>query len=136
MCYEVSLKPDGVGSEWGEWVVIPLQQSQKASSTYRFPTQRIEGSTIVAFAATEVNWPRLGEGGDGAEEPEMRTQKNRIRGSDGSVTECWEVGMHTFSLETALYILCYYTSIGGGMAAPSIRNVNHGGLVTISCRSP
>jgi hypothetical protein len=66
-------------------VVIP-SSSQKASSTYRFPTQRIEGSTIVAFAATEVNWPRLDEGGDGAEEPETRTQKNRIRGSDDSVT--------------------------------------------------
>jgi hypothetical protein len=29
-----------------------------------------------------------------------------------------------------------YTSIGGGFAAPRIRNVEHGGLVTISGRSP
>ena len=43
------------------------------------------------------------------------------------------ISLASGQLVSALYI---HTSIGGGFAAPRIRNVEHGGLVTISGRSP
>jgi len=42
-------------------------------------------------------------------------------------------GLIRLMLFSCIYI---YTSIGGGFATPRIRNVEHGGLVTISGRSP
>jgi len=43
---------------------------------------------------------------------------------------------HILETLSASYLLYYITSTGGGFTAPRIRNVEHGGLVAISGRSP